>query len=189
MLGWLFKRRGPVFKYTCECCGEVHEGAPSYAYRYPTWYFSVPEEERAARVTWTEDLCEIKPGAGIGEETLYAIRAVLEIPILGTDDVFTWGVWVTQSQESFHRYGESFGADQAGMSSFGWLPVTMPPYLRGGAEADTEYLECEVRWGPKGQRPKVELWGCDHPVFLDQRDGITVERAIAMAKQLRVRMH
>ena len=96
---------------------------------------------------------------------------------------------MTQSQESFHRYGESFGADQAGMSSFGWLPVTMPPYLRGGAEADTEYLECEVRWGPKGQRPKVELWGCDHPVFLDQRDGITVERAIAMAKQLRVRMH
>lgn len=185
----LFKQRRPVFRYTCDCCGEVHEGAPSWAYRYPTWYVSVPEEEREARVAWTEDLCEIQPGEGIGEEPLYAIRAVLEIPIPGTDGVFTWGAWVTQSQESFHRYRDRFDEDQSELGSFGWLPVTMPPYLRGGPDADTEYLECDVRWGPKGARPKIELWECDHPLFLDQRDGITVERAIEIATALRHPRH
>lgn len=76
-----------TFSYKCDCCGIVHEGAPSFANDEPFQAFAVPEKEKASRVKLNSDLCVL-------DDEHYYIRATLEVPINETDDGFLWGVWV-----------------------------------------------------------------------------------------------
>lgn len=109
-------------------------------------------------------------------ETFF-IRATLEIPINGSDDRFLWGVWVSQSKESFDRYVETYEQDQTGDGSFGWLSVTMPGYKSEGTD-DTN-LPTNVVWG--NERPQLKIHDDqDHPLAVDQRDGISWERAVEL---------
>ncbi len=174
-----------TFEFKCADCGEIHRGSPSFGYDKPAEYFIVPEEERARAVTLTEDLCAIAPPAHITDgATAYFIRTILDVPIEGADDPFTWGVWVSQSQENFDRYRNSFGIDQTGETSFGWLGVFMPPYNRRALNERTEYLACDVHWGAPGQRPTVTLHECDHPLYRDQQNGLSWDRAIEIAQAI-----
>ena len=175
------KRR---FEYRCACCGKVHRGSPSVGYIKLGAFFSVPEEEREARVQLTNDLCEIAPPADEPERgTAYFIRTTLDIPIHGVDEPFCWGVWVSQLEEAFRRYVETYHGDQSGMGSFGWLNATMPGYEEHDADGFVRSVPCDVLWDQKGERPKVEVQECDHPLFADQRDGITWERAAELAQR------
>jgi hypothetical protein len=153
------------------------------AYAKPVWYFEVPESERDARVWLTDDLCTIRPSEADAEGAIiHAIRAMLEIPIVGVDEPVLLGVWVTQSEASFARYVETFGLDQSGCSSFGWLPVTIPGFARTGDGEALENLGCDVRWGPPGRRPTLAIQESPHPLFAAQRDGISWERAVRLAE-------
>lgn len=171
------------FEFLCDCCGEIHRGSPSFALNRPEHVFEVPQAEREARVQATNDLCVIRPAQGESEDhTSYWIRGTLDVPIIGADEPFCWGVWVSQSQESFERYVRTFDDDQSGDGSFGWLPVHMKYYRNGDGEWPS--LQCNVHWGTPGQRPKIVLWECDNQLYQDQRDGISWEKAIEIAAPL-----
>ncbi|MEM9635660.1 MAG: DUF2199 domain-containing protein [Pseudomonadota bacterium] len=158
------------FSFKCACCGEIHEGGPSFAYDEPAYIRGLTDEERAERVFLNSDLCVVD------NETFF-IRATLEIPINGSDDRFLWGVWVSQSKESFDRYVETYEQDQTGDGSFGWLSVTMPGYKSEGTD-DTN-LPTNVVWG--NERPQLKIHDDqDHPLAVDQRDGISWERAVEL---------
>ena len=163
------------FSFRCARCGNVHRGSPSFAYAKPPSYFDVPEAERGRRIFLTSDICAI-------DDRIFYIRGLLEIPIHGARDPFAWGVWVTQSEESFRRYLETYDRDQSGMGSFGWLGVDLPTYRRTGKGENIEFLKCNVSWGPAGRRPLVELQDSDHPLCADQRHGISWERTIEIAQ-------
>jgi hypothetical protein len=176
----LFGKR--QLQYKCRECGEIHKGSPSISLKFPTYYFDIPEPEREDCVRVNDDLCHIRPAKDDLEgEDIFCIRVTLEIPIKGSDAPFTWGVWVTQSKESFERYVETFGQDQSSLMSFGWLPVDMPFYYLSGAGAPLEYLECDIIWSTKGQRPKAFLWESSHPLSVDQREGISWRKAMTIA--------
>jgi len=180
MLGRLFGRK--QFRYKCAECGKWHSGSPSFSYQYPVYYFDVPEDERDRRVQVTDDLCQIEPASDDADgAVIYCIRVALDITIIGLDNPFTWGVWVTQSQESFARYVDTFDEDQSAEQSFGWLAVNMPFYNDAGPDEYLTSLECEVNWGPQGQRPTAHLWECDHPLAVDQRNGISWDKAVEIA--------
>lgn len=170
------------FSFKCADCGEIHRGSPSFAYEKPVYYFEVPEAEREARITINSDLCEIRPAQGGDENPICAIRGTLEIPIHGADEPFCWGVWAAQSKDNFDRYRETFDADQSAITTFGWLAVAMRVYGRTQAGEPIEHLRCDVDWGPAGKRPEIRLHECDHALFLDQRDGISWDRAIEIAR-------
>lgn len=143
----------------------------------------MPEAERAERVTASDDLCVIRPSSDDPEGmTTYWIRATLDVPIHGAAEPFCWGVWVSQSKESFERYQATFDDDQSGDGSFGWLPVHMKHYRDPDGSWPT--LECDVEWGSSGQRPKIKLWESDNPLYQDQRDGISWDQAVAIARPL-----
>lgn len=182
-------REPKTFEFRCADCGKLHRGAPSFGYDKPAYYFDVPEGERAARVAISDDLCRIAPGEEDGEQTVFHfIRCILEIPIHDAGEPFLWGMWATQSEESFERYRKTFDTDQSGMGSFGWLAVVMPPYNRAAPGAPLEHLKCNVQWqgaaNGKAQRPLVELQACDHPLYFDQRDGISWDRAVDIARRM-----
>lgn len=180
MLGRLFGRK--KFRYRCAECGKWHSGSPSFSYKYPVYYFDVPEDELDCRVQVTDDLCQIEPAPDDGDGVMiHCIRVILEIPIIGLNEPFTWGVWVTQSKESFDRYVETYDEDQSAEGSFGWLAVNMPFYDGTRADENLVNLECDVHWGPPGQRPTVRLWECDHPLAVDQRSGISWDKAAGIA--------
>ena len=91
---WFALSNGPeqTFEFRCDCCGRIHAGSPSFAYNRPFAYFIVPEDERDSRIEIDSDTC------AIDGESFY-IRTILEIPIHGADEPFTWGVWVSPAAQ------------------------------------------------------------------------------------------
>ena len=178
-------RKPKTFEFKCPDCGDIHRGSPSFAYAEPTYCLDVPKAERVDRVDLSDDLCEISPAAHTADEdTIHCIRVTLDVPIHGAVDPFCWGVWVTQSKESFDRYVETFSRDQSKEISFGWLAVTMKGYDLCSPGEPLEHLKCDVNWGPQGKRPSVILHESSHRLFIDQRDGITWDRAIEIARAI-----
>lgn len=168
--------------YKCHCCGKIYRGSPSFAYEKPCYYFDVPEDERAERIKIDSDLCHIRPsGTEDSGQDIFAIRCTLDIPIHKVAEPFSWRVWVTQSEENFYRYVETYDADQSGIVTFAWLTVVMPYYGRIPPPDPLENLACDMHWGGKGQRPKIVLHETDHPLYHDQCNGISWEKAVEIA--------
>ena len=71
--------------FRCTTCGEVHEGLPDVAFRWPDPYFYVPEQERDTRIKGTADTCSID-----NEE--FFIRGIILIPIKDSIEKFGLGV-------------------------------------------------------------------------------------------------
>lgn len=173
------------FEFQCTDCGKMHKGSPSFSFAKPTYYFDVPENERASRVKLSDDLCTIAPDPNDADsEPIYCVRATLDVPIHDALEPFCWGVWISQSEQSFNRYVETFSDDQGGDGSFGWLAVTMPFYNANDIDEPYEHLACDVEWEAIGQRPKLVLQECPHELYHDQSNGISWEKAVQIARQV-----
>lgn len=96
------------------------------------------------------------------------MRACLEIPIKGSGEAFTLGVWVSLSENSFGEMLEHWeGPARTNLGPhFGWLCTLVPEY------PDTMFLKTRVHQRPVGQRPLVELEPTDHLLAVDQREGL-----------------
>lgn len=152
--------------FYCPDCKKEHEGLPDLGMDHPDSYLQVPKEEREERTTYTADRCTVTYEDGV---TDYFIRGVVFIPIHGQEQPFGIGVWVSQSEENFERYLE----DEEDMDpTFGWLANKIGFYDR-----DTLSLKTRVHFSGGRTRPTIELEPTDHPFAVDQREGITLERA------------
>lgn len=183
-------KRRKTFSYVCGCCGRTVVGSPSFRIGLPPFIGHLSDEEIEVRVHFDDDLCHVRQTPDLtSDDDVFAIRSLLEIPIHGADEPFSWSVWVTQSRDNFHRYIETAGTDQSSTLTFGWLPVTLPGYCRTSDGEPAESLACDVQWRTEGLRPVIMLHQCDHPLFFDQRDGMSWERAIAIAEPLNRQAH
>ncbi|MGV9268571.1 DUF2199 domain-containing protein [Kitasatospora sp. NPDC003701] len=109
----------------------------------------------------------------------YFVKGLIEIPVVDSDDVFSWGVWVSLSRENFARAADLW--DTPGRESekpyFGWLTTELPVY-----SPSTLNLKTNVCTRPVGRRPLVELEPTDHPLAVEQRTGITLARVREIAE-------
>jgi hypothetical protein len=151
-----------IFSFKCSRCAEVHEGAPSFSYSSPVQYTGLSEAEKSEAHLGT-DLCYIDDDR--------FIRVSLEIPIIGRDEPFMWGVWVSLSQSSFERYRETYDDPAEDEEYFGWFCNRLPFY------PDTLNLRTLVHPRSGGIRPWLELEETDHPLSTDFHNGITIARA------------
>ena len=160
-------------EYGCRTCGQSHRGLPAWHFAAPVQALAVPRPERAKRVELTEDDCVI-------DAREFYVKGLLEIPVHGVQEPFVWGVWLSLSEESYLRFAESFDDPKrsAGESFFGWLCNSVPDY------PETQLLKTYVHVREYPMRPWVELEPTDHPLAVDQREGITRDQAIAMAERL-----
>jgi hypothetical protein len=113
----------------------------------------------------------------------FFIRGRLVIPVAhappGTE--FDWGVWVSLSRSSFTRalsLWTTSGREQE-PPYFGWLSTDLPLY-----QPSTLQLKTHVHTQAVGKRPLVELEPTDHPLAVEQRTGITLERVQEIAETL-----
>lgn len=159
--------------YTCGFCGEHHDDLPlSYRTKAPVYWSSALEGDPDSGLD--EELCVIK-----GEH--FFVQGNLDIPIIGAgNETFTWGVWVSLSPDSFARTVELW--TEPGRESeppyFGWLSTELPVY----APQSTVNLKTRVVTQPVGTRPLIHLELSDHPLSVEQHNGITRERIEEIAQ-------
>lgn len=161
-----------LFAYTCSCCGERHEGSPSFGWPAPHPYDGLSDADRDTIATLTPDTCILR----YGDVTDYFARTTLEIPIHGVAEPFLWGVWVSLSEKSFERYTSTWERHDEADRWFGWFSNQLPYY------PDTMNLKTTVRPRNGGQRPIIALEETDHPLSLHHHHGISRELAQAIAE-------
>jgi hypothetical protein len=164
----------PASGFVCRTCGQFHAELPmSFGADAPAAFYSIPPAARQARAELSSDQCIID-----GRE--FFVRGLLEIPVVDGPQAFTWGVWTSLSEKSFVRVQELW--ESPGRESeppfFGWLCTSIPHY------PETLLLKTHVHTRPVGERPFVELEPTDHPLALEQREGITMDRVRQIAEEL-----
>ena len=154
--------------FRCSCCGEVHDALPTaFSAKYPDPYADRSPEARELHAEIGTDQCIIN-----GEE--FYILGCLEIPIHGTEDVFSWGVWARINEPAFDEisdYWETEGRETMIGPYCGRLANTISVY------PDTLNLLLNVRISPAGSRPQFVLREADHLLSREQRTGMSREQA------------
>ena len=160
-------------RYTCVTCGLVHDGIPSYGADRPDDYWAVPVDKREEDVFLTSDSCVIA-------DRFFFARGCLEIPIIGGNDSFSWGVWVSLKEENFFIWQDHYDKDKRSHIGpfFGWLCTQIPTYT------ETLHLKTMVHLRDNGIRPYIELEQTEHPLAIEQRTGITVDRVQEILQSL-----
>jgi hypothetical protein len=131
----------------------------------PAPYWDVPANKREEDVFLTSDSCVIA-------DRFFFIRGCLDVPIIGTGEQFSWGVWVSLKEENFFIWQENYSAARRSHIGpfFGWLCTQVPGY------PETLHLKATAYLRDNSKRPYIELEKTEHPLAVEQRDGITVDR-------------
>ena len=154
--------------YLCATCGQMHEGPVlAFGSAAPVLYDQISEPERRARAELSSGMCVID-----GDH--FFVLGNIELPILGTEEIFVWSAWVSLSEQSIRRMVELW--ERPGRETeppfFGWLSSSLPTY------PSTLHLKTNIHTRPVGVRPLIRLEPTDHPLAREQREGITWERVL-----------
>lgn len=150
--------------YICSCCGEVHDDLPDLTFDRPGYASDVPAEEFEKRVKLNEDFCVV-------DDEFYFIRGVIRIPIRNNKQDLGFGVWVSQKKDNFETYLGNLDTPDIG-PHFGWLSNE---FTFGGEP--TLNLKTMAHFQGNGQRPLIELGESEHPLYLAQSNGISMDEA------------
>ena len=160
-----------MFSFECRSCGEIHEELPDLAFQLPAAIFELDQGEREERCSISSDLCTL-------DDEHFFVRCVLEIPIVGMNERFAYGVWSTLSRESFDSYSATFDDEiQSGIGPFfGYLANAIPGY------EGSLYLHVDVQPRDHGNRPSLTLHRQDHPLCRTQENGMTEEEVVSLVE-------
>lgn len=153
------------FEFKCHTCARMHKGIPTFGWDYPITVLDVPPEERSERVDLGTDYCVI-------DDKWFFIRGCIEILVLGLGEPFIWGTWISISEKSYERFVQLYETEgrENEPPFFGWLNHTPPGY------PFQELYKTMMHLRPLPIRPLIELEPTEHPLAVEQRDGITIER-------------
>jgi len=157
----------------CDCCGvEIPELPRAYAVPTPDAWES--SERDGADSHLLDELCVVQTPDG---DRHFFIRGNIEIPVRGEDAPLVYTVWVSLSPANFERAVTRWQDPNRTEEPpyFGWLSNRLPGY------PDTAQVKTLVRTRAVGLRPLVELEPTDHPLAVEQRDGIAAHRLLEIA--------
>jgi hypothetical protein len=150
------------------CNNELNELPLCYGIEAPQYFYTVPEEKRTEL---TDDFCVI-------DEQHFFIRGHIEIPIIDSHEKFIWSVWASLSAENFLKSNELLLVEgrEEEEPYFGWLSTELSIY-----PLTTLSLKTRVHTREVGAVPLIELEQTDHPLAVEQREGISIERVKEIA--------
>jgi hypothetical protein len=159
--------------YTCTTCGRFHEEElRDVRAALPEAIFALSEDERTVRAV-------LSPGGDFatldGEQ--HFVRALLELPIPSEEDAFGWGVWIRLGEEEIRDVAARWAdSESAGRSYSGLLASELAVY------GSTVGLPGLLTLRAVDRLPGFELEPCGHVLALEQRAGISLERARELAE-------
>ncbi len=156
--------------FTCSCCDARHPELPmNYTAEAPAVWD--PAFADADDCLLSSDQCVIRA-------RFYFVKGLVEIPVIGSDERFSWGVWVSLSRENFSQAADLWDTPGREFEEpyFGRLSTDLLAY-----SPTTLNLKTNLHTRPLGERPFVELEPTDHPLAVEQRTGITRDRVREIA--------
>jgi hypothetical protein len=153
-------------RFKCGICGKEHnELLLDLGYMHPADFFKIPPAEHGGRIKFNQDVCVI-------DGTEFYVRGILPLPIKDTAQEFRWGVWARIEKKDFRRYLELWNAEAAAHES------PFLGHLSGGLRdySDSDMLQVQVQLQPGNQRPRFYVVSASHPLGIDQRQGITMQK-------------
>jgi hypothetical protein len=137
----------------------------------------------AAPDAWSEELdSDAESGLTadqcvIGGERFF-VRGLLVLPVRDADADFTWGTWIEVSAGSFERMSELWETPNREREPPypGWLANALPAYAQ-----PTLGMLARLKTRPVGLAPLIQVSADDHPLAVEQQDGITVARVREIA--------
>lgn len=160
--------------FTCRTCGEQHPEPPRvWGADAPAPYYGLSASDRQ-RAELTSEVCILD----VSGRKHHFVRGRLEIPVFGEKEPFAWLVWASLSEASFQRTVELWDTEgrEAEPPMFGWLSDHLP------YSVPTLNLKTRVHTRPVGLRPFVELEPTEHPLAVEQQEGIRRERVLEIAE-------
>jgi hypothetical protein len=158
--------------FDCGLCRQTHEDLPaSFAFAFPDFVNRMMPWDREQRCQMTEDWCVV-------DGKYYYIRGCLELPIIGSDGLFVFGIWATLNRDDFERTMEFWEHPQR---------TDEEPYVSSLANsiplyAETRGLKVLVHTRPVGRRPFIEVDMPEHELAAEQKQGISRQRIIQLAQ-------
>jgi hypothetical protein len=159
--------------WTCACCGKQYNTLPeAFAGEAPDYWRQPAETEVESRNKLGSDFCVV--------DEHFFIRACVEIPVNGRDGAFICGVWASLSQESFECAVALHDQDiiENEPPRLGWFSNELSVY------PSTLSLKTQVHFRSHRLRPNILLEPTDHPLAVEQHQGISVERVQEIAAAL-----
>jgi len=156
--------------FRCAACGEWHDELPlAFHILEPAAWVQASRLQRFGGVLG-EEQGELGPHR--------FVRGLIRLPIVDGPQDFEWGVWVSLSSQNYEPMGELW--EQPGREReppySGWLSNDLSAY-----PSTTLNLKSFVYTQPVGLRPLIELEPTEHPLALEQHEGITMARAEELA--------
>jgi hypothetical protein len=168
-------RQGEIMPgFVCATCGQFHDELPlCFGPLAPDAWLNLPEAERNARAELGSDNCVI-------DGSQFFVLGRILVPINDHPEPFVWLAWVSLSEQNFNRTAELWrkAGREREPAYFGWLQSSLP------YKPTTLNLKTMVHTQPVGQRPIIELEPTDHPLAMEQRQGISLERAQQIAERM-----
>jgi len=161
--------------YICHHCGQAHEGIPlSFAADFPDQYANMSLEDRDIRSIITSDQCII-------DSEVFYVRGLLEIPIVGSEERFLWGLWASVREEIFDELDESW-EEKGRENRHGPFKARLANKL--GVYPDTLNLRMTIKVQPVGTRPLFFIDEEDHPLAVVQRVGMSANETQELVSRL-----
>jgi hypothetical protein len=160
--------------FTCRTCGQYHDDLPlHYGADAPEAWYGIDPTQRSQRALLSSDQCII-------DDQYFFMRGNIELPIIGSDQIFSWSVWVSLSEQNFDRAAQLWEQDgrEDEPPYFGWLQTRISGY------PDTINLKTHMYTRVVGERPRIVVEPTDHPLAVEQQEGITWERIQTIAEML-----
>lgn len=167
-------------RWKCHTCEEWHTGpCLDFSYHSPIHWNSDDAQtnprlsvDRLPKSFLNEDFCIID-----GES--FFVRGVIYLPIIGTAETLSWGVWGSLRETNFKKLVPAFEAPERVELEpmFSWLSNRIDEY------EDTLNLKMYAHIEKLGQRPWFELEPTDHPLSQEYYDGISTERVKEIMKR------
>jgi hypothetical protein len=171
----LCKDHGVGFELTtgffCSGCGQRHEVLPlSFSVKAPRAAAAVPPEKVERRVVINPDQCVI-------DNERFFLRGRVVVPVHGLPEPFIWGVWAEVGPKNFIRTNQLWKTEGREFEPvyFGYLDTEIPLY------GSTVNLQVSVQTQRVGRRPHFTVLEPEHPLALEQRNGISLKRAEEIA--------
>ena len=134
---------------------------------------AVSMKELEQRIVFTPDQCVID-----GKD--FYLRGRILVPVIGVEEPFVWGVWAEVSPTNFVRTNELWTMEgrEAEAAFPGWLNTQLPVF------GDTFNLEVSVQTQRVGKRPHFTVVDEEHPLAVEQRNGIKMRRVEEIAERM-----
>ena len=161
--------------FKCATCGKIHQKLPrSFAADFPDMYANMKREEKDVRAIIGSDQCVV-------DQQWFFIRGCLEIPVVDSTEPFIWGLWASVREHVFDEISESW--EEEGRESIrgpfkGRLANSLSLY------AETLNVKVRIVIQALATRPLFVVEQPEHPLAIEQQNGISQERARETASLL-----